>query len=99
MYGPDQNLQSFAKGGERVGVAEKIIGKWMKARGNRDDMVVATKGRARMWDGPDGEGLSRAHVERAVEDSLERLQVNTIDIYSGALPRRHSLRRGNEHLR
>jgi aryl-alcohol dehydrogenase-like predicted oxidoreductase len=86
MYGPDQNLQSFAKGGERVGVTERIIGKWMKARGNRNDMVVATKFRARMWDGPDGEGLSRAHIERAAEDSLERLQVDAIDIYLAHFP-------------
>jgi aryl-alcohol dehydrogenase-like predicted oxidoreductase len=35
----------------------------------------------RMWDGPDGEGLGRAHVERAIEDSLRRLQVETIDLY------------------
>ena len=34
-----------------------------------------------MWDGPDGEGLSRAHITRAVEDSLRRLQVDTIDLY------------------
>ena len=86
MYGPDQNLQSFAKGGERVGVTERIIGKWMKARGNRNDMVVATKFRARMWDGPDGEGLSRAHIERAAEDSLDRLQVDAIDIYLAHFP-------------
>ncbi|MDH3730265.1 MAG: aldo/keto reductase [Acidimicrobiia bacterium] len=86
MYGPDQNLQSFAKGGERVGVAETIIGNWMKARGNRDDMVVATKVRARMWDGDDGEGLSRTHIERAVEGSLERLQVDSIDIYLAHFP-------------
>lgn len=86
MYGPDQNLQSFAKGGEHVGVAERIIGNWMQSRGNRDDMVVATKVRARMWDGPDGEGLSRAHIERAIEGSLERLQVDTIDIYLAHFP-------------
>jgi aryl-alcohol dehydrogenase-like predicted oxidoreductase len=86
MYGPDQNLQSFAKGGEHVGVAERVIGNWMQSRGNRDNMIVATKVRARMWDGPDGEGLSRAHIERAVEDSLERLQVDTIDIYLAHFP-------------
>lgn len=86
MYGPNQNLQSFAKGGHRVGVTETIIGNWMKARGNRDDMVVATKVRARMWDGPDGEGLQRAHVEPAVEDSLRRLQVDCVDILLAHFP-------------
>ena len=86
MYGPNQNLQSFAKGGDRVGVTETIIGNWMKARGNRDDLVVSTKVRARMWDGPDGEGLHRAHVEPAVEDSLRRLQVDCVDVLLAHFP-------------
>src|SRR4051812_38358555 len=37
------------------GVSEEIIGRWMKARGNRNDIVLATKVRGQMWDGPDGE--------------------------------------------
>jgi aryl-alcohol dehydrogenase-like predicted oxidoreductase len=67
--------------GNPGGVSEEIIGRWMKARGNRDGIVVATKVRGRMWEGPDGEGLSRTHITRAVEDSLRRLQVDTIDLY------------------
>lgn len=67
--------------GNPGGVAEEIIGRWMKARGNRDAIVVATKLRGRMWNGADGEGLSRAHITRAVEDSLRRLQVDAIDLY------------------
>lgn len=67
--------------GNPGGVSEEVIGRWMKARGNRGRLVVATKVRARMWEGPDGEGLSRSHVQRAVEDSLRRLQVETIDLY------------------
>jgi aryl-alcohol dehydrogenase-like predicted oxidoreductase len=63
------------------GVAESIIGRWLKARRNRDRVVVATKVRQRMWEGPDGEGLGRAHIMRAVEDSLRRLQIETIDLY------------------
>lgn len=63
------------------GVSEEIIGRWMKARGNRNDVVLATKVRGRMWEGPNGEGLSRAHIMRACEDSLRRLQVETIDLY------------------
>ena len=67
--------------GNPGGVSEEIIGRWMKARGNRDRLVVGTKVRGQMWDGPDGEGLSRPHIRRAVEDSLRRLQVETIDLY------------------
>ncbi|MEO9255822.1 MAG: aldo/keto reductase [Tepidiformaceae bacterium] len=67
--------------GNPGGVSEEIIGRWMKARGNRDAIVLATKVRGRMWEGPDGEGLSRSHIMRAVEDSLRRLQVDTLDLY------------------
>ncbi len=63
------------------GVSEQIIGRWMKARGNRDQLVIATKGRGRMWPGPNGEGLSRAHLVRACEDSLRRLGTDRIDLY------------------
>jgi aryl-alcohol dehydrogenase-like predicted oxidoreductase len=67
--------------GNPGGVSEQIIGRWLKERGNRDRMVIATKVRGRMWAGPDGEGLSRAHITRAVEDSLRRLQIDMIDLY------------------
>jgi aryl-alcohol dehydrogenase-like predicted oxidoreductase len=63
------------------GVSESIVGRWLKAHGNRDEMIVATKVRHPMWDGRDGEGLGRAHIMRAVEDSLRRLQIETIDLY------------------
>ena len=67
--------------GNPGGVSEEIIGRWMKARGNRASLVIATKVRGAMWKGDDGEGLSRAHITRAVEDSLRRLQIETIDLY------------------
>ncbi|MFN8473273.1 MAG: aldo/keto reductase [Anaerolineae bacterium] len=67
--------------GNPGGVAEEIIGRWMKARNNRRAIVVATKVRGPMWDGPNGAGLSRAHIMLAVEDSLRRLGVDTIDLY------------------
>ncbi len=72
--------------GNPGGVSEEIIGRWMKERGNRDSLVVATKVRGEMWDGPDGEGLSRSHIARAVEDSLRRLQIETIDLYQTHWP-------------
>lgn len=67
--------------GNPGGVSEEIIGRWMRARGNRSSITIATKVRGPMWKGDDGEGLSRAHITRAVEDSLRRLQVETIDLY------------------
>lgn len=67
--------------GNKGGEAEEIVGRWMRARGNRQDLIVATKVRGEMWKGPDGEGLSRAHIVRAAEDSLRRLQTDTLDLY------------------
>ena len=67
--------------GNPGGVSEEIIGRWMRARGNRHDIVLATKVRGRMWDGPDGDGLGPDHIQRAVKDSLRRLQTDYIDLY------------------
>jgi aryl-alcohol dehydrogenase-like predicted oxidoreductase len=67
--------------GNPGGVSEEIIGRWMQSRGNRQQIVLATKARGRMWDGPNGEGLSRVHLVKACEDSLRRLQTDYIDLY------------------
>jgi aryl-alcohol dehydrogenase-like predicted oxidoreductase len=75
------DIYSIWAQGNPGGVAEEIIGRWMKSRINRDSIFIATKLRGKMWDGPDGEGLSRAHIERAIQDSLRRLQIEAIDLY------------------
>lgn len=72
--------------GNPGGVSEEIIGRWMKARGNRHLMVVATKFNGRLWPGPNGDGLSRGHVMKAVDDSLRRLQSDFIDLYQTHWP-------------
>ena len=66
--------------GNTGGESETIIGKWLKKR-PRHEVIIATKVRGRMWDGPNGEGLSRHHIMQAVEDSLRRLQTDYIDLY------------------
>jgi aryl-alcohol dehydrogenase-like predicted oxidoreductase len=75
------DVYSFWAEGNPGGVSEQIIGRWMKERGNRQQIVLATKVRGRMWPGPNGEGLSRVHILQACEDSLRRLQTDYIDLY------------------
>ncbi len=70
--------------GNKGGESETIIGKWMKSRGNRNDVVVITKVGSDMGQGK--KDLSAAYIERAVEDSLRRLQVETIDLYLSHWP-------------
>jgi aryl-alcohol dehydrogenase-like predicted oxidoreductase len=69
------------KGMAGAGESEEIIGRWMKERRNRNQIVLATKARGKMWEGPDSEGLSRARVIRCCEESLRRLQTDHIDLY------------------
>jgi len=65
--------------GHQGGESETIIGKWFKARGNRERVVLATK--VGMAFSPEKKGLSPAYIRRAVEDSLTRLQTDYIDLY------------------
>jgi aryl-alcohol dehydrogenase-like predicted oxidoreductase len=66
--------------GNPGGVAEELIGAWLKTR-RRDQIILATKVRGRMGDGPNDEGLSRSHILTACEASLRRLQTDYIDLY------------------
>ncbi len=61
------------------GESEIIIGEWMKQRGNRNRVIVATKVGMDMGDGK--KGLSKSHILRSAEDSLRRLQTDYIDLY------------------
>jgi aryl-alcohol dehydrogenase-like predicted oxidoreductase len=65
--------------GNKGGESEAIIGEWMKQRGNRDKIIVATKVGMEM--GPDKKGLAKSYILRSVEDSLRRLQTDYIDLY------------------
>jgi aryl-alcohol dehydrogenase-like predicted oxidoreductase len=81
MFLDTSNIYSIGSADKYGGISEQIVGRWMQARGNRGAIVLATKARGRMWDGPNGEGLSRAHLVRACDDSLRRLQTDYIDLY------------------
>ena len=71
------DVYSEWKNGNTGHDSERIIGKWLKSRGNRSDIVIATKV-AKLSTRP---GLSAANITAAVEDSLRALQTDYIDIY------------------
>lgn len=65
--------------GNKGGESETIIGNWMKARGNRNNVIVATKVGSDMGQGK--KDLSKKWIMTAAEDSLRRLQTDHIDLY------------------
>lgn len=69
-----------------VGETERIVGNWLKERGARDRIVLATKCRGAMGPGQNDEGLSRKHIIKACDDSLKRLQTDYIDLYQSHAP-------------
>lgn len=86
------------------GESEAILGRWMRARGNREQLVIATKVGSAMGDGPNQRGLSRQHIVAAVEASLRRLQTDYIDLYQAhiddaATPLDETLRAFDDLLR
>jgi aryl-alcohol dehydrogenase-like predicted oxidoreductase len=66
---------AWAAGG--AGASETIIGEWLASRGNRDEVVIATK----VGSTEGRRGLSAANIAAAAEDSLRRLQTDRIDLY------------------
>ncbi|MGH8879716.1 MAG: aldo/keto reductase, partial [Stackebrandtia sp.] len=74
--------QGAGKGSE----SEELLGRWMKARGNRDQLVIATKCGAKTTtpgnpDNANWEGLGASAIDSAVKDSLARLGIDRIDLY------------------
>jgi aryl-alcohol dehydrogenase-like predicted oxidoreductase len=63
------------------GRSEEIVGRWLRARGTRQEVVLSTKVCNRMGPGPNDAGLSRRHLMLAVEGSLRRLQTDWLDLY------------------
>jgi aryl-alcohol dehydrogenase-like predicted oxidoreductase len=88
--------------GNTGGESETIIGKWMKARGNRDQLIIGTKVGSEM--GPGKKGLSRSYIRSAVEASLQRMQTDYIDLYQShrddsATPQQETLEAYQELIR
>ena len=73
------DVYSRWKPGNSGGESETIIGKWLKSRGGRDNIVVATKVGGDMGQGR--KCLAKSYIHKAVEDSLKRLQTDYIDLY------------------
>ncbi|WP_026196930.1 aldo/keto reductase [Sciscionella marina] len=73
----DSYMNYFPEQGNEPGQSETIIGNWLAARGNRDEVVVATK----VGDHPQYLGLAPATIKAAAEESLRRLRTDHIDLY------------------
>ncbi len=63
------------------GVSEEILGRALRDFAKREDVVIATKVRYPMGDGPNDYGLSRKHIFDAIDASLRRLGVDHVDLY------------------
>jgi aryl-alcohol dehydrogenase-like predicted oxidoreductase len=90
--GSHDQLDAFVEAGGNLidtadvysrGLSESIIGRWLANRPYdvRDSVVIATKGRFPMGDDVNQLGLSRRHLQRALDDSLRRLGVECVDLY------------------
>jgi aryl-alcohol dehydrogenase-like predicted oxidoreductase len=63
------------------GTSEEILGRALKEYANRDQVVIATKVRGKMHEGPNGEGLSRKAILSEIDNSLKRLNTDYVDLY------------------
>jgi aryl-alcohol dehydrogenase-like predicted oxidoreductase len=63
------------------GLSERVLGDWLAARAIRDKLVIATKFRFTMGEGPNKSGASRYRITKCCEDSLRRLKTDRIDLY------------------
>src|SRR5262249_35455060 len=63
------------------GLSERVLGNWLGTRKTRERIVLATKFRFTMGDGPNRSGASRYRIVKCCEDSLRRLKTDRIDLY------------------
>ncbi len=84
------DVYPLGAGASQAGLTEEIIGRWLEARGTRSRVFLATKCRGKMGAGANDVGLSRFHIQRAVEASLRRLRTDVIDLYQTHFPDPHT---------
>jgi len=74
---------AYPLGGNRetIGSTEAILGNWMREKGNRNRMLIATKCFAPTRGGPNNWGLSRQHIMESIDQSLARLGTDHVDLY------------------
>lgn len=87
-----------------AGESERIVGKALKESGKREQVVLATKVHGTMGPGPNDQGASRLHILKSCEDSLRRLQTDTIDLFqlhrpSATIPQDETLRAFDDLVR
>lgn len=63
------------------GESERMLGTWLKSRGKRSQLVIATKVFFPAGEGPNDTGLSRKHLFEQIDASLRRLQTDYVDLY------------------
>ncbi|MDZ7842477.1 MAG: aldo/keto reductase [Gammaproteobacteria bacterium] len=86
-------MYSVPSRADTYGASETIIGNWMRARGNRDKVVIATKAAGPCADWMPhirdaGTRLDRPNIEQAIDGSLDRLQTDYVDLYQLHWPQR-----------
>ena len=64
---------------DKKGISEEVVGRFITGR--RSQVVLATKGRSKMGEGPNDEGTNRKYVMQAIDDSLRRLGTDYVDLY------------------
>ena len=64
-----------------LGRSEEILGRALKDYAKRDEIVLATKVHQKMFEGPNGQGLSRKAIMSQIDQSLQRLQTDYVDLY------------------
>jgi len=68
------------------GRSEEWVGRWLRSRGARDEVVLTTKVRSPVGPGPGEEGLSARHIREQIEASLRRLGTDHVDLYLAHAP-------------